>query len=153
MVFPRGVQRDDGLARERRMVEIWNGMPFFSPVWARRPTVAWVHHVHDTMWEMTLPPRLARIGRTIEFRIAPPLYRRVPIVTLSDSSKRELVDRLHFSPNRVDVVPPGIDARFSPGGPKSPTRSWSRSAVGAGETVPLDALAAEAAAQLRGRGG
>ncbi len=35
-------------------------MPFFSPVWARRPSVTWVHHVHDTMWEMTLPPRLAR---------------------------------------------------------------------------------------------
>ncbi len=79
MVFPRAAFSEmmgwhgasDGL------VEIWNGMPFFSPVWARRPTVAWLHHVHDTMWEMTLPPRLARIGRTIEFRIAPPLYRRV----------------------------------------------------------------------------
>jgi glycosyltransferase involved in cell wall biosynthesis len=122
MVFPRAAFSEmmgwhgasDGL------VEIWNGMPFFSPVWARRPTVAWVHHVHDTMWEMTLPPRLARVGRTIEFRVAPPFYRRVPIVTLSESSKRELVGRLGFSPNRVDVVSPGIDARFSPGGAKSP---------------------------------
>jgi glycosyltransferase involved in cell wall biosynthesis len=147
MVFPRASFSEmmgwhgasDGL------VEIWNGMPFFSPMWARRPTVAWVHHVHDTMWEMTLPARLARAGRTIEFRVAPPLYRRVPIVTLSESSKRELVDRLGFSPNRVAVVPPGIDARFTPSGVKSPTPL----VVSVGRLVPVkrfpalfDALAA-----------
>jgi glycosyltransferase involved in cell wall biosynthesis len=121
MVFPRAAFSEmmgwhgasDGL------VEIWNGMPFFSPVWARRPTVTWLHHVHDTMWEMTLPPRLARLGRTIEFRVAPPLYRRTPIVTLSDSSKRELVQRLKFRPSRVHVVPPGVEPRFGPHGPKS----------------------------------
>jgi len=121
LVFPRAAFSEmmgwhgasDGL------VEIWNGMPFFSPLWARRPRVAWLHHVHDTMWDMTLPPRLARLGRTIEFRVAPPIYRRTPIVTLSESSKRELVDRLHFRPARVTVVPPGVDPRFSPGGPKS----------------------------------
>jgi glycosyltransferase involved in cell wall biosynthesis len=151
MVFPRAAFSEmmgwhgasDGL------VEIWNGMPFFSPVWARRPTVAWVHHVHDTMWEMTLPTRLARVGRTIEFRVAPPLYRRVPIVTLSDSSKRELVDRLHFSPNRVEVVAPGIDARFTPGGAKSPTPL----VLAVGRLVPVKRFAAlfEALAACRAR--
>jgi glycosyltransferase involved in cell wall biosynthesis len=101
------------------LVEIWNGMPFFSPLWARRPRVAWLHHVHDTMWEMTLPPRLARLGRTIEFRVAPLVYRSTQIVTLSESSRQELVRRLHFSRQRVAVVPPGVDTRFSPGGTKS----------------------------------
>jgi glycosyltransferase involved in cell wall biosynthesis len=121
LVFPRAAFSEmmgwhgasDGL------VEIWNGMPWFSSVWARRPRVAWLHHVHDTMWDMTLPPRLARLGRTLEFRVAPPLYRRTPIITLSESSKRELVERLHFSPNRVSVVPVGVDARFTPGGERS----------------------------------
>ena len=127
------------------LVEIWNGMPFFSPVWARRPHVTWLHHVHDTMWEMTLPPRLARVGRTIEFRVAPPLYRRTPIVTLSDSSKRELVDRLHFKSARVHVVPPGVDPRFSPAG----ERDTKPLVVAVGRLVPvkrfdvlIDALAA-----------
>src|SRR3954453_17723051 len=78
------------------LVEIWNGMPFFSPVWAaKRPRAVWLHHVHDSMWEMTLPPRLARLGRTIEFRVAPPLYRGSSIVTLSESSKDEIVEKLH----------------------------------------------------------
>jgi glycosyltransferase involved in cell wall biosynthesis len=123
LVFPRAAFSEmmgwhgasDGL------VEIWNGMPFFSPVWARRPTVTWLHHVHDTMWDMTLPPRLAKLGRRIEFGLAPPLYRRTPIVTLSSSSKQELVQKLHLTPEQITVVPPGVDARFSPGGEKSPT--------------------------------
>ena len=39
------------------LVEIWNGMPFFSPLWARTPHVTWLHHVHAEMWDMTLPPQ------------------------------------------------------------------------------------------------
>lgn len=131
------------------LVEIWNGMPWFSPVWARRPRVVWLHHVHDTMWEMTLPPRLARLGRTIEFGVAPPLYRRTPIVTLSESSKRELVERLRFSRGRVHVVPPGVDARFAPGGEKSPTPL----VVAVGRLVPVKRhhLLVDALAEVRER--
>ncbi len=121
MVFPRAafseMMRWHG-ARDG-LVEIWNGMPFFTPLWARGPRVTWLHHVHDTMWQMTLPPRLAAAGHNIEARIAPPLYRSTSIVTLSESSKRELVEKLHFRANRVTVVPPGIDTRFSPGGERS----------------------------------
>ena len=111
------------------LVEIWNGMPFFSPVWAaKRPRAVWLHHVHDSMWEMTLPPRLARLGRTMEFRIAPPLYRNSRIVTLSESSKDEISRRLHLRPSNITVVPPGIDPDLEPGGrDRRRRRSWSRS--------------------------
>jgi glycosyltransferase involved in cell wall biosynthesis len=101
------------------LVEIWNGMPFFSPLWARRPNVTWLHHVHAEMWEMTLPPRLAAFGNFVESRLAPPIYRHTSIVTLSDSSKRELVGDLKFRSDRVTVVPPGIDPSYTPGGQKS----------------------------------
>ena len=70
MVFPRAAFSEmmgwhggsDGL------VEIWNGMPFFSPLWARTPHVTFLHHVHAEMWDMTLPPQLATLGRTLESR-------------------------------------------------------------------------------------
>ena len=135
MVFPRAAFSEmmgwhgasDGL------VEIWNGMPFFSPVWARRPRVVWLHHVHDTMWEMTLPPRLARLGRTVEFWVAPPLYRGTPIVTLSESSKDEIVDKLRLRPGNITVVPPGIDPSFVPGGEKEATPL----VVAVGRLVPV----------------
>ena len=122
MVFPRAVFSElmgwhgarDGL------VEIWNGMPWFSPVWARGTRICFLHHHHAEMWNMTLPPRLAGFGRTLESRVAPPFYRFTPMVTLSESSKRELVDEMGFKAKRVTVVPPGIDPRFAPGGERSP---------------------------------
>jgi glycosyltransferase involved in cell wall biosynthesis len=112
-------------------------MPFFSPLWARRPHVVWLHHVHDTMWEMTLPPRLARAGRTVEYRVAPPIYRRTQIVTLSESSKLELVQKLHFKAKRIHVVPPGIDDRFSPAAPGTEPRSSTPLVVAVGRLVPV----------------
>lgn len=107
------------------LVEIWNGMPFFSPVWGRfgvpLPRVTWLHHVHAEMWQMVLGPRLAAIGDTIESKIAPRIYRRTRIVTLSESSRCEIVAMLGMRPSRVSVVHPGIDPSYSPGSEKSPT--------------------------------
>jgi glycosyltransferase involved in cell wall biosynthesis len=121
LVFPRSVASEitGRLGPRDGLVEIWNGMPFMSPIWCRGPRMVWLHHVHGPMWGMTLPPNLARLGLALEERIAPILYRRSPIVTLSQSSKRELVEDLGFPRDRVTVVPPGIDSKFSPGGERS----------------------------------
>ncbi|HEX4777430.1 MAG TPA: glycosyltransferase family 4 protein, partial [Acidimicrobiia bacterium] len=135
MVFPRAAFSEmmgwhggrDGL------VEIWNGMPFFSPLWSRTPHVTWLHHVHAEMWQMTLPPRLAAFGNFVESKLAPPLYHRTSMVTLSESSRREMVDDLGFSPQRVSVVSPGIDPHYTPGGEKSPTPL----VVAVGRLVPV----------------
>jgi glycosyltransferase involved in cell wall biosynthesis len=102
------------------MVEIWNGMPFFSPLWARGPRIVFLHHVHAEMWRMVLRPGRARAGEFVERRVAPPLYRRTRVVTLSESSRQEIVSMLKLRPGRVSVVRPGIDRRFAPGGTRSP---------------------------------
>jgi glycosyltransferase involved in cell wall biosynthesis len=122
MVFPTAVVSEllGGHGERDGLVEIWNGVPFLTPLWATGPKIAWVHHVHRDMWEMVLEPDLARAGKFFEHRIAPPLYRRMPVVTLSESSRQELIDYLGLRPSQVSVVPPGIDERFSPGESKSP---------------------------------
>jgi glycosyltransferase involved in cell wall biosynthesis len=120
-VFPRSALsgfvgrrgRPDGL------VEIWNGMPFFSPVWARCPRIVFLHHVHAEMWQMVLSKRLAPIGAYVERRVAPPFYRGSRIVTLSSSSRDEIISMLGLPADHVSVVPPGVDPRFTPGGQKS----------------------------------
>ena len=115
------------------LVEIWNGMPFFSPLWYRGPRVVFLHHVHAEMWGMVLPPTLARIGDAVERRLAPPFYRRSRIVTLSESSRDEIVDMLGFRADRVTVARPGIDPRYRPGGRRSPTPL----VVAVGRLVPV----------------
>ncbi|HUY64228.1 MAG TPA: glycosyltransferase family 4 protein [Acidimicrobiales bacterium] len=121
-VFPRAMA--EGFLGRRDLhgvVEVWNGVPFLTPLWCRRAHVAFIHHVHADMWAMTLPPNLARLGRLLERRLAPPLYRRSPVVTLSESSRLEIVRMLRLPPARVRVVPPGVDGCFAPGPGRSPT--------------------------------
>src|SRR5690606_8368729 len=54
------------------------------------------------------------------------------MITLSPSSKVEMLD-VGFRDHLVDVVPPGIDPRFSPGG----TRSIKPLVVAVGRLVPV----------------
>jgi glycosyltransferase involved in cell wall biosynthesis len=115
------------------LVEIWNGMPFFSPLWAHCPQIVFLHHVHAEMWKMVLPRGMAECGYAIEHRLAPPVYRNSRVVTLSTSSKREIVERLHIASGRVTVSPPGVEPQFSPQG----ERSESPLVVAVGRLVPV----------------
>ncbi|HVC14632.1 MAG TPA: glycosyltransferase family 4 protein [Acidimicrobiales bacterium] len=129
----------EGLFSRRRqgegLVEIWNGMPFFSPLWFGGPRVVFLHHVHAEMWRMVLPRWMARIGETTERRLAPPLYRSTRVITLSDSSRAEIVELLDLDPERITVVPPGVEARFSPGPPEA--RSPVPLVAAVGRLVPV----------------
>jgi glycosyltransferase involved in cell wall biosynthesis len=151
-VFPRtALSGLVGRTGERdALVEVWNGMPFFSPAWARCPRVVFLHHVHAEMWRMVLKPEiLARLGEMVEFRVAPPVYRRSRIVTLSSSSKQEIVEMLGLPECNISVVSPGVDTRFSPGG----TRSPHPLVVAAGRLVPVKRfdMLIDTLVELRGR--
>jgi glycosyltransferase involved in cell wall biosynthesis len=134
-IFPR-VAFEGMRSRQRdgeALVEVWNGMPFFSPLWYRGPRIVFLHHVHAEMFRMVLPRAFARVGETIERRIAPPRYGSSRVVTLSSSSRDEIVEVLGFDPERVSIAPPGIDPRFTPG----PGRSPDPLVVAVGRLVPV----------------
>lgn len=118
---------------EVAVVEIWNGVPWWSPVWHRGPRVTWLHHVHDRMWFDVLPAPVAHVGRSIEMRIAPRVYRHGRIVTLSDSSA-EHVTALGIPVEHVTVIPPGVGAHFTPDPAR---RSAHPSVVVAGRLAPV----------------
>ena len=115
------------------LVEVWNGMPFLSPLWYRGPSIVFLHHVHAEMWGMVLPPSLAKLGDTFERRVAPPIYRRSQIVTLSESSRCEIMDMLGLRREQISVAPPGVDPRFSAAG----RRSRTPLVVAVGRLVPV----------------
>ena len=121
------------LGRRDGLVEIWNGMPFFSPLWARCPRVIFLHHVHAEMWKMVLPAGLAQVGFATEHSFAPPVYRRSRIITLSTSSRTEIVEQLGMPAANVSVSPPGVEPVFSPG----PNRSVVPLVVAVGRLVPV----------------
>ena len=82
-VFPRTVVSElaGRMGPSDALVEIWNGVPWFSPVWYRRPHLTILHHVHGPMWDQVMPGPLAGAGRFLEARLAPPFYRASETVT------------------------------------------------------------------------
>ena len=121
------------LGKADGLVEIWNGMPFLSPIWARCPRVVFLHHVHGEMWKMVLPKGLAGLGYQFEHRVAPPAYRRSRIITLSSSSRDEIVEQLRLPADNISICPPGVEPGFSPGTERSPTPL----VVAVGRLVPV----------------
>jgi glycosyltransferase involved in cell wall biosynthesis len=151
LVFPRSVINEITGRHGKRdaLVEVWNGVPFLSPLWDRGPRLVFVHHIHAEMWEMSLPPRLAKLGDLIERRLAPPLYRRSTIATPSESSKEELIELMRIPEANITVVPNGLDDRFQPG--DASERSAQPLVVAVGRLVPVKRfhLLIQAAAEAR----
>ena len=142
-VFPRtAVSELTGrMGRSDALIEIWNGVPWFSPVWyRRRPHLTVLHHVHGPMWDQIMPRPMAGAGRLLEARVAPPFYRGTEVVTPSEATRDELLE-LGFRPERVTAVDNGVDSTyFSPAGAEAPHAAGrGRRADGARQAVPAAA--------------
>ena len=57
------------------VVDVQNGLPFFTRLATRAPVVVLVHHVHREQWPVVFPGLLGRVGWWIERVLAPRLYR------------------------------------------------------------------------------
>ncbi len=149
-VFPRTIVSEltRRMGPSDALVEIWNGVPWMSPIWYRRPRITVLHHVHGPMWDQIFPGPLAAAGRLMESRLAPPFYRSSLTVTPSDATRDELLE-LGFRPDRVVAVPNGVDEKFSPGG----TRTSHPSIVAVARLAPVKRLDAviQAAIQAKQR--
>lgn len=91
------------------VVDVENGIPFFTPLYVRVPIVAVIYHIHTEQFRREFGGLLAEIGIWLESWLMPRLYRTQPIVTISESSQAELL-ALGYRRKQVTVVHTGIDA-------------------------------------------
>ena len=96
------------LRRPDHVVDVQNGLPFFTRLVRRTGVVVLVHHVHEEQWQVVYPGWRGRFGWWLESRVAPRLYRDCRYVTVSSASRDELV-ALGVDQQRVDVVHNGTD--------------------------------------------
>lgn len=99
------------LRRGRRydvIVDVQNGVPFWSPLFTRTPAINLVHHVHREQWTSVFPGPLARLGWWLESRVAPRVYRRNSYLTVSQATSDELAG-LGVDPARMTIVHSGND--------------------------------------------
>lgn len=90
------------------VVDVQNGMPFFTVLYSRKPKVAVVYHIHGQQFFIELPFPYNIIGFLIERFVFPFLYRNIPIQVISKTTRDDVVasgiDREHIS-----IVYCGID--------------------------------------------
>lgn len=130
------------------IVDVQNGLPFFTPLVSRKPVVVLVHHVHREQWSVVYPGRPGRVGWWIESRLAPRLYRRCQYVAVSGATKAELV-QLGVAADRISVVHNGTD----PALPIADVKTPYPSVCCVGRLVPHKQLehAVDAVLELRSR--
>jgi glycosyltransferase involved in cell wall biosynthesis len=92
------------------VIDVINGLPFMARLARRRGLVALVHHVHREQWHIIYPGWRGRLGWWIESRLTPCVYRDVVHVTVSESSRRDLV-ALGIDPALIHVAHNGLDPR------------------------------------------
>jgi glycosyltransferase involved in cell wall biosynthesis len=93
--------------RTDAVVDVINGLPFAAPLVRRRGLLALVHHLHREQWRIIYPGLGGRVGWFVESRVVPWLYRKVPFVTVSEASRRDLMG---LGLSHVDVVRNGTPA-------------------------------------------
>jgi glycosyltransferase involved in cell wall biosynthesis/SAM-dependent methyltransferase len=104
------------------VIDVANGIPHFTPLWRwRSPVVCWVHHVCDDQWSESFPPSVALLGRFLEAKVVPFVYRRAIFVAVSESTT-EALERTGISRESISIINNGVDL-------PSPRAQASRSAT------------------------
>jgi glycosyltransferase involved in cell wall biosynthesis len=122
-VFPSAArdERSGRLGPVDGIIDVFHGVPFFAPVWARRtPQVGIVHHVHLGVWHHLLPAPGAAVGHLVERLAVPAAYRHRELVTVAGSTRLEVLRHYRADPARLRVAHSGVAPAFSPGGDRSP---------------------------------
>ena len=95
----------------RERIDLLHSMAFVSPVLANIPSVVTVYDLSF----LRVPDRFRPANRlylSLFTRVSCQRARRV--ITISESTKRDVVAQFNISAERVDVIYPGINQRFRP---------------------------------------
>ena len=91
------------------VIDVINGIPFLTPLFCRVPKIAYVYHVHGHQFFYELPFPLSHFGFIIERFIFPTFYKHLPVIAISETTKKQLID-LGFNKKNISVVYCGINA-------------------------------------------
>ncbi|BFH72784.1 glycosyltransferase family 4 protein [Sulfurisphaera javensis] len=98
-----------------------HAVPFFS-YRVNEKSIALVHHVHQDVVKYELNPLLAFLVRQLEKKIKNYPY----VISVSNTTKNELVKRLHVDESKISVIHNGVDhEKYKPGEkPSTPIVLW-----------------------------
>jgi glycosyltransferase involved in cell wall biosynthesis/O-antigen/teichoic acid export membrane protein len=106
------------------IVDSENGIPFFTPLYSRIPKFLLIHHVHQNVFREQLPFPLAQIAMFLESKVMPFLYRGQKIITVSNSSRNDIIRLKIGKKENISIVNPGINPTSFHKSPKSRTPNF-----------------------------
>jgi glycosyltransferase involved in cell wall biosynthesis len=89
-----------------------NGIPFFTPLYIKKPKVAILHHLVKDIFSKELIFPLTSIGYLAEWLI-PKIYKKIDFVTVSESSKNEMMEA-GIKSEKINVIHNGISRECKP---------------------------------------
>ena len=107
-LLPAEVRRRVAAGTVDLVIEAFNKVPFLTPLYAPGvPKLVIHHHLHGwtALRQVALPIALSAVALET---LIPWIYRGVPILAISDSSRSDLVRR-GLSEDDIDIVPCGVD--------------------------------------------
>lgn len=90
------------------IVDCENGIPFFAPLWTRRPVILVIHHIHQEVFRAFLRFPFNHLAQFLEGKVMPLVYKNKQIITVSESSKKEIVKLGFTKEENITVVHNGI---------------------------------------------
>lgn len=91
------------------VIDCENGIPFFTPLFINIPKILLIHHVHQEVFRKHLKFPLSSLALLLESRLMPAMYINQPIVTISESSRMDILRRGWAQNENVEIVTPGLD--------------------------------------------
>lgn len=92
-----------------------HGVPFFTPLYVKEKTTALICEYAGSLWDKAVQFPFNYFGKITE-RLYPMLYKKTNIITISESSRREIKKNL-FRDQKIKVIHPGCSTPLiaSPG--------------------------------------
>ena len=92
------------------IVDSENGIPFFTPIYARIPVFLLIHHVHqdNEIFKGRLIFPFTYLARFLEAKIMPLVYRNSTVVTVSNSTRKQIIKLGLAKSGNIEIVNPGV---------------------------------------------
>lgn len=93
------------------VVDAAKGVPFFTPLYVRKPIVTLIHHIHREMFKTGLKPPLRGLAIYLESVAMPLVYGRVDMIAVSDSTRKALRQMGLGRAKPIQIVHPGAEIK------------------------------------------
>lgn len=84
-----------------------HGFPFFTPWYVKEKKFALICEVAGELWMKMFTPLFGLLGRIVEIFYLRLVYKNIPFLTISESTKRDLVHN-GVSEKNISVIPMGV---------------------------------------------